>query len=67
LNGALIDIRRSNTYLVGTDTRRLSIYKVKGGADEKISLIVPRKSTMEILNYLKMRPSIHSVMRPILF
>jgi len=53
LNGALIDIRRSNTYLVGTDTRRLSIYKVKGGADEKISLIVPRKSTMEILKLFK--------------
>ncbi len=53
MNGALIDIRRSNTYLVGTDTRRLSIYKVKGGADEKISLIVPRKSTMEILKLFK--------------
>ncbi len=39
--------------MLGPDTRRLSIYKVKGGADEKISLIVPRKSTMEILKLFK--------------
>ncbi len=48
LNGALIDIRKDNTYIVGTDTKRLSIFTIANVADREISLIVPKKASVEI-------------------
>jgi len=48
LNGALIDIKAENTNIVGTDTKRLSIFQIKNKAEREISLIIPRKASMEI-------------------
>lgn len=49
LNGALIDIKKNYINLVGTDTRRLAIYKydLENQTDE-FKLIVPKKAIGEI-------------------
>jgi DNA polymerase-3 subunit beta len=48
LNGALINIRKDSTDLVGTDTRRLAIASISGDNTEELSLIVPKKAILEI-------------------
>ena len=48
LNGALINIKRDSTDLVGTDTRRLAIASIPGNNAEELSLIVPKKAILEI-------------------
>jgi len=48
LNGALIDIKKETTNIVGTDTKRLSLFKIPNRAKKEISLIVPKKASMEI-------------------
>ena len=48
LNGALINIQKEKTDLVGTDTRRLSIASIPGGSDTELSLILPKKAILEI-------------------
>ena len=48
LNGALINIKPDRTDLVGTDTRRLAIATIPGNNTQALSLIVPKKATMEI-------------------
>jgi len=48
LNGALIDIKRDFTNIVGTDTKRLSIFQIPNQAEKEISLIIPKKASMEI-------------------
>ncbi len=48
LNGALINITPNATDLVGTDTRRLAITTIPNENNESLSLIVPKKATLEI-------------------
>ena len=48
LNGALIHIGAHTTDMVGTDTRRLAITTIPGGADSELSLILPKKAILEI-------------------
>ena len=48
LNGALLDIKNSETKFVGTDTRRLSIASISSQNDQEFSLIIPKKATLEI-------------------
>ncbi|SFV90549.1 DNA polymerase III beta subunit [hydrothermal vent metagenome] len=48
LNGALINIKEDATDLVGTDTRRLAIATIPGNNTQSLSLIVPKKATLEI-------------------
>jgi DNA polymerase-3 subunit beta len=48
LNGALINIKNNSTDLVGTDTRRLAIATIDSSNSEELSLIVPKKSILEI-------------------
>ena len=48
LNGALINIKKDSTDLVGTDTRRLAIASIAGENSEELSLIVPKKAILEI-------------------
>lgn len=48
LNGALIDIKKDFTNIVGTDTKRLSIFQIQNRAEDEISLIIPKKASMEI-------------------
>jgi len=48
LNGALLDIKNSETRLVGTDTRRLSIDYLKNQNEHEFSLIIPKKAILEI-------------------
>ncbi len=48
LNGALINIKKDSTDLVGTDTRRLAIAKIESSNNEELSLIVPKKAILEI-------------------
>jgi len=48
LNGALININKDSTDLVGTDTRRLAIASIAGNNSEELSLIVPKKAILEI-------------------
>ncbi len=48
LNGALINIQKDKTDLVGTDTRRLAIATIPGNSESELSLIVPKKAIMEI-------------------
>ena len=48
LNGALLDIKKSETKLVGTDTRRLSIASISNQNEQKFSLIIPKKAILEI-------------------
>lgn len=48
LNGALLNIKRDKTQLVGTDTRRLSISSIDNLSENELSLIIPKKAIMEI-------------------
>ncbi|ANE35113.1 DNA polymerase III, beta subunit [Campylobacter iguaniorum] len=49
LTGALIDIKKDYINLVGTDTRRLSVYKLDISSDnDPFSLIIPKKAIVEI-------------------
>ncbi len=48
LNGALLDIKKSKTKLVGTDTRRLSITSLNNQNENEFSLIIPKKAILEI-------------------
>jgi DNA polymerase-3 subunit beta len=48
LNGALIDIKKEHTNIVGTDTKRLSIFQIENRAEKEISIIIPKKASMEI-------------------
>ncbi len=48
LNGALINFKKDEIDLVGTDTRRLAIATIPGGSENELSLILPKKAIMEI-------------------
>ncbi len=48
LNGALLDIKKSETKIVGTDTRRLAIDKLDNLSEQEFSLIIPKKAILEI-------------------
>ena len=48
LNGALINIKKNATDLVGTDTRRLAIASIEGEHTEELALIIPKKAILEI-------------------
>ncbi|WP_457607400.1 DNA polymerase III subunit beta [Nitratifractor sp.] len=48
LNGALINIKKERTDLVGTDTRRLAIATIPNDSAQELSLILPKKAIMEI-------------------
>jgi DNA polymerase-3 subunit beta len=48
LNGALINIKRNMTQIVGTDTRRLSVVTIESNTQEELSLIIPKKAIIEI-------------------
>jgi DNA polymerase-3 subunit beta len=48
LNGALIDIKKNITHLVGTDTRRLSVMSIENTSPNEISIIIPKKAIIEI-------------------
>jgi len=48
LNGALLDIKKNETKLVGTDTRRLSITSLLIQNEQEFSLIIPKKAILEI-------------------
>ena len=48
LNGALLDIKKLSTMLVGTDTRRLAISTIENKNEFEFSLIIPKKAILEI-------------------
>ena len=49
LTGALIDIKNNNINLVGTDTKRLSVYTLDiESQSEPFSIIIPKKAIVEI-------------------
>ncbi len=48
LNGALLNIKKNNTQLVGTDTRRLSVATIENINQNEISIIIPKKAILEI-------------------
>ena len=49
LTGALIDIKNNNINLVGTDTKRLSVYTIDiESQSEPFSIIIPKKAIVEI-------------------
>ncbi|ASM34272.1 DNA polymerase III subunit beta [Campylobacter sputorum subsp. bubulus] len=48
LNGALVDIKNDYINLVGTDTRRLGIYRIDTQTDKEFSIIIPKKAILEI-------------------
>ncbi len=48
LNGALIDIKKNSTKLVGTDTRRLAIVTIENSNQNELSIIIPKKAISEI-------------------
>lgn len=48
LNGALIDIKNDHINLVGTDTRRLGIYRINTQTNKEFSIIIPKKAIYEI-------------------
>jgi DNA polymerase-3 subunit beta len=48
LNGALLNIKNDKTQLVGTDTRRLSIFTIENFNNDELSIIIPRKAIIEI-------------------
>ena len=48
LNGALINIKREYTDIVGTDTKRLAIVKMENVSEKELALILPKKAIMEI-------------------
>ena len=48
LNGALLDIHKTKTLFVGTDTRRLAIVELQKESQEELALIIPKKAIIEI-------------------
>ncbi len=48
LNGALLNIKKDKTQLVGTDTRRLSVATIENISQNEISIIIPKKAILEI-------------------
>lgn len=48
LNGALLDIQKSKTLFVGTDTRRLAIVEIIKESNQDLELIIPKKAIVEI-------------------
>lgn len=48
LNGALLDIKQEYINIVGTDTKRLSIFRLETNTEEEFSLIIPKKAISEI-------------------
>ncbi|WP_170000993.1 DNA polymerase III subunit beta [Campylobacter sp. RM16189] len=48
LNGALIDIKQNYINIVGTDTKRLSVFKFETPTQSEFSLIIPKKAISEI-------------------
>lgn len=48
LNGALIDIKQNYINIVGTDTKRLSVFKFETPTQNEFSLIIPKKAISEI-------------------
>lgn len=48
INGALIDIKNDHINLVGTDTKRLGIYRINTQTNKEFSIIIPKKAINEI-------------------
>ena len=48
LNGALLNIKKNTTQLVGTDTRRLAVVSIESQNKDEFSLIIPKKAILEI-------------------
>lgn len=48
LNGALIDIKQNYINIVGTDTKRLSVFRFETPTQSEFSLIIPKKAISEI-------------------
>ena len=48
LNGAFIDIKQNYINIVGTDTKRLSVFKLETPTQSEFSLIIPKKAIGEI-------------------
>jgi DNA polymerase III beta subunit, central domain len=48
LNGALLDIKQNYINIVGTDTKRLAVFKFANEASDEFSLIIPKKAINEI-------------------
>ena len=48
LNGALLDIRHNFINIVGTDTKRLSIFKFETPTEKEFLIIIPKKAINEI-------------------
>jgi len=48
LNGALLDIRYNFINIVGTDTKRLSIFKFETTTEKEFLIIIPKKAINEI-------------------
>jgi len=59
LNGALINIKKESTDLVGTDTRRLAIATIPNPSEEELDLILPKKAILEIQKLFLDRIEIH--------
>lgn len=48
LNGALLDIKENFINIVGTDTKRLSVFKFETQTEKEFSIIIPKKAISEI-------------------
>ncbi|MBE2984944.1 DNA polymerase III subunit beta [Campylobacter sp. RM9344] len=48
LNGALLDIKQNYINIVGTDTKRLSVFKFETSTENEFSIIIPKKAINEI-------------------
>ncbi|MBE3022873.1 DNA polymerase III subunit beta [Campylobacter sp. 7477a] len=48
LNGALLDIKQNYINIVGTDTKRLSVFKFETQTENEFSIIIPKKAINEI-------------------
>lgn len=48
LNGAMLDIKQDYINIVGTDTKRLSIFKFETPTQSEFSIIIPKKAISEI-------------------
>ncbi|MBR8461368.1 DNA polymerase III subunit beta [Campylobacter sp. faydin G-24] len=48
LNGALLDIKENYINIVGTDTKRLSVFKFETQTEKEFSIIIPKKAINEI-------------------
>ncbi|AQW85261.1 DNA polymerase III, beta subunit [Campylobacter pinnipediorum subsp. caledonicus] len=48
LTGALIDIKENHINIVGTDSKRLSIFKLETQTENEFSIIIPKKAISEM-------------------